>query len=249
MILCLETATPVCSVALNDGSRTLALRECKGQNAHSEKITLFIKEVLEEAGIGYDRLDAVAVSKGPGSYTGLRIGVSTAKGVCYAADKPLIAVDTLQAMAIGMRQRLSDSLQPADLLVPMIDARRMEVYCSVFDANLHRVKDTAAVVFDVTAQDDPSIGIGSFLHLSVSVPNGHHYLFGDGAPKLAPLFADTPEVHVINDFGPSAAYMASLADQALRAKDFVDVAYFEPFYLKDFVAGKPHVKGLGESEK
>lgn len=249
MILCLETATPVCSVALNDGSRTLALRECKGQNAHSEKITLFIKEVLEEAGIGYDRLDAVAVSKGPGSYTGLRIGVSTAKGVCYAADKPLIAVDTLQAMAIGMRQRLSDSLQPADLLVPMIDARRMEVYCSVFDANLHRVKDTAAVVFDVTAQDAPSIGIGSFLHLSVSVPNGHHYLFGDGAPKLAPLFADIPEVHVINDFGPSAAYMASLADQALRAKDFVDVAYFEPFYLKDFVAGKPHVKGLGESGK
>jgi len=249
MILCLETATPVCSVALNDGSRTLALRECKGQNAHSEKITLFIKEVLEEAGIGYDRLDAVAVSKGPGSYTGLRIGVSTAKGVCYAADKPLIAVDTLQAMAIGMRQRLSDSLQPADLLVPMIDARRMEVYCSVFDANLHRVKDTAAVVFDATAQDALSIGIGSFLHLSVSVPNGHHYLFGDGAPKLAPLFADTPEVHVINDFGPSAAYMASLADQALRAKDFVDVAYFEPFYLKDFVAGKPHVKGLGESGK
>ena len=147
MILCLETATPVCSVALNDGTKNLALRECKGQNAHSEKITIYIDEVLKESGISYQQLDAVAVSKGPGSYTGLRIGVSTAKGVCYAAGLPLMAVDTLHAMAYGMRERLGDQLQPTDLLVPMIDARRMEVYCSVLDASLKQVKGTEAVVF------------------------------------------------------------------------------------------------------
>ena len=237
MILCLETATPTCSVALNDGSRTLALRECKGQNAHSEKITLFIKEVLEEAGVGYDQLEAVAVSRGPGSYTGLRIGVSTAKGICYAADKPLLAVDTLQAMAAGMKERLGAELDPADLLVPMIDARRMEVYCSVFDAALNRVKDTSAVVFD--SENVPL----STLHAPLSTFHSM-WFFGDGAPKLAPLFSDTPEVRIVEDFCPSAAFMASLSDQALRHGDFVDVAYFEPFYLKDFVAGKPHVKGL-----
>ena len=237
MILCLETATPICSVALNDGCKTMALRECKGQNAHSEKITLFIKEVMEEVGIGYDQLDAVAVSKGPGSYTGLRIGVSTAKGVCYAAGLPLMAVDTLHAMACGMRDRLGAKLQPGDMLVPMIDARRMEVYCSIFDHNLNRMQDTQAVIFD--SESSPLSPL--FAQLS---PDQHLWMFGDGAPKLKELFQETPQIQIVDDFEPSAAYMASLSDQALKAGDFVDVAYFEPFYLKDFVAGKPHVKGL-----
>ena len=236
MILCLETATPTCSVALNDGLKTLALRECQGQNAHSEKITIFIKEVMDEVGVGYGQLDAVAVSKGPGSYTGLRIGVSTAKGVCYAAGLPLMAVDTLHAMAYGLRQKLSDQVQPGDLLVPMIDARRMEVYCAVFDAEMHRIKDTNAVIFDESFQLSSLTS-----HLS---PSTRLWLFGDGAPKLKALFKDDPQIHIVDEFTPSAGYMASLADQALKAKDFVDVAYFEPFYLKDFVAGKPHVKGL-----
>ena len=235
MILCLETATPVCSVAINDGSKTLALRECKGQNAHSEKITIFIKEVLDELGIGYSQLDAVAVSKGPGSYTGLRIGVSTAKGVCYAAGLPLMAVDTLHAMAYGMREKLCTKLQSGDLLIPMIDARRMEVYCAVFDAEMHRIKDTSAVVFDESFQLSSLTS-----HLSPK----KLWLFGDGAPKLKELFKDNPKIQVVEEFSPSAAFMASLSDQALEANDFVDVAYFEPFYLKDFVAGKPHVKGL-----
>ena len=231
MILCLETATATCSVALNDGLKTLALRECKGQNAHSEKITIFIQQVLDEAGIGYDRLDAVAVSKGPGSYTGLRIGVSTAKGVCYAAGLPMMAVDTLQAMAYGMRERLGDELKPGDLLVPMIDARRMEVYCSVFDTSLNSVKGTEALVVDEHSFDD--------------MLDGHRlWLFGDGAPKLHGLFDLNDHIHIVDGFEPSAAYMATLSDQALKTNDFVDVAYFEPFYLKDFVAGKPHVKGL-----
>lgn len=232
MILCLETATPVCSVALNDGNRCLALRECVGQNAHSEKITIFIKEVLDEVGIGYDQLDAVAVSMGPGSYTGLRIGVSTAKGVCYAADRKLMAVDTLHAMACGMKERLGNELQANDLLIPMIDARRMEVYASIFDAGLNKLEDTAALVIDENSFNE------------LAVEGRKIWLFGDGAPKLKAVFANRPEIQIVEGFNPSAAFMASLAEQQLKAGKFVDVAYFEPFYLKDFIAGKPHVKGL-----
>lgn len=235
MILCLETATPVCSVALNDGTQTLALRECKGQNAHSEKITIFIDEVLKEAGIQYHQLDAVAVSKGPGSYTGLRIGVSTAKGICYAADRPLMAIDTLHAMAYGMRDQLGEKLQPNDLLVPMIDARRMEVYCSVFDTHLNRIKDTSAVVFDESFQ---------LASLTLQQAPSRLWFFGDGAPKLREMFQGQPQIQIVDGFAPSAAYMAELSNKALQNKDFVDVAYFEPYYLKDFIAGKPHVKGL-----
>lgn len=231
MILCLETATPVCSVALNSACCTLAKRETEGQNAHSEKITNFIREVMEEAGIGYSQLDAVAVSQGPGSYTGLRIGVSTAKGICYAADLPLMAIDTLEAMAYGMKEKLGGQLEPNDLLIPMIDARRMEVYASVFDANLQKINETAALVIDEHSFDD--------------LLEGHRlWLFGDGAPKLGKLFEGHPNVNIIDGFKPSAAYMRLLAEQALQKQQFVDVAYFEPFYLKDFIAGKPHVKGL-----
>ena len=236
MILCLETATPTCSVAITDGINTLAHRECKGQNAHSEKITIFIKEVMDEVGIDYSQLKAVAVSKGPGSYTGLRIGVSTAKGVCYAAGLPLMAVDTLHAMAYGMCQKLGDQVQPGDLFIPMIDARRMEVYCAVFDAEMNRIQDTQAVVFDSES---------SYLSsLSFCLSPSRLWLFGDGAPKLKMLFKDLSQIQIVEGFEPSATYMASLTDKALRENDFVDVAYFEPFYLKDFVAGKPHVKGL-----
>ena len=231
MILCLETATPVCSVALNDSCCTLALRETEGQNAHSEKITNFIREVMETAGIDYKQLDAVAVSKGPGSYTGLRIGVSTAKGICYAADLPLMAIDTLEAMAHGMKAKLRSQIAENDLLIPMIDARRMEVYASIFDANLNKVEDTAARIIDENSFEDLR-------------KNHHLWLFGDGAPKLSKLFENQQNITVIDGFRPSAASMLALAEKALRKQDFVDVAYFEPFYLKDFVAGKPHVKGL-----
>ena len=231
MILCLETATPVCSVALNSACCTLAMRETEGQNAHSEKITNFIREVMEEAKIDYPQLDAVAVSQGPGSYTGLRIGVSTAKGICYAADLPLMAVDTLEAMAYGMKEKLASQIGPDDLLVPMIDARRMEVYASIFDADLNKINDTAALVIDEHSFED--------------LRKDHRlWLFGDGAPKLSKLFENQPNINIIDGFKPSAAYMKVLAERALQQQQFVDVAYFEPFYLKDFIAGKPHVKGL-----
>ena len=231
MILCLETATPVCSVALNESCCTIALRETEGQNAHSEKITNFIREVMEVAHIEYSQLDAIAVSKGPGSYTGLRIGVSTAKGICYAADLPLMAIDTLEAMAYGMKAKLGNQIDENDLLIPMIDARRMEVYASIFDANLNKINDTAALVIDEHSFED--------------LRKEHRlWLFGDGAPKLQKTFENQPNITIIDGFKPSAAYMLPLVDKALKEKDFVDVAYFEPFYLKDFVAGKPHVKGL-----
>ena len=231
MILCLETATPVCSVALNDGCCTIALRETEGQNTHSEKITNFIREVMETAHIDYKQLDAVAVSKGPGSYTGLRIGVSTAKGICYAADLPLMAIDTLEAMAYGMKAKLGTQIEPNDLLIPMIDARRMEVYAAIFDAQLNKVNDTAALVIDEHSFEDLR-------------KERRLWLFGDGAPKLKKLFDNQNDICIVDGFKPSAAYMLPLADKALREHDFVDVAYFEPFYLKDFIAGKPHVKGL-----
>jgi len=231
MILCLETATPVCSVALNDSCCTLALRETEGQNAHSEKITNFIREVMETAGINYNQLDAVAVSQGPGSYTGLRIGVSTAKGICYAADLPLMAIDTLHAMAYGMKAKFGSQIADSDLLIPMIDARRMEVYAAIFDAQLNKIEDTAALVID-----ENSFG---------ELRKDHHlWLFGDGAPKLGQVFENQTNISIIDGFKPSAAFMRTLAEQALQKRDFVDVAYFEPFYLKDFIAGKPHVKGL-----
>lgn len=231
MILCLETATPVCSVALNESCCTIALRETEGQNAHSEKITNFIQEVMEVAKIDYSQLDAVAVSKGPGSYTGLRIGVSTAKGICYAADLPLMAINTLEAMAYGMKSKLGSQITENDFLIPMIDARRMEVYAAVFDANLNKIHDTAALVIDEN----------SFEELS---KDHRLWLFGDGAPKLNKVFDNQNNINIIEGFKPSAAYMLPLVNKALRKQDFVDVAYFEPFYLKDFVAGKPHVKGL-----
>ena len=231
MILCLETATPVCSVALNESCCTIALRETEGQNAHSEKITNFIREVMEVAKIDYSQLDAVAVSKGPGSYTGLRIGVSTAKGLCYADDLPLMAIDTLEAMAYSMKTKLGSQIGEKDLLIPMIDARRMEVYAAIFDANLNKINDTAALVIDENSFED--------------LRKDHHlWLFGDGAPKLKKVFENQPNISIIDGFKPSAAFMLPLADKALREQDFVDVAYFEPFYLKDFIAGKPHVKGL-----
>lgn len=207
------------------------MRETDGQNAHSEKITNFIREVMDTAGIDYHQLDAVAVSKGPGSYTGLRIGVSTAKGICYAADLPLMAIDTLEAMAYGMKAKLGSQIAENDLLVPMIDARRMEVYASIFDANLNKIHDTEAMVIDENSFAD--------------LRKDHRlWLFGDGAPKLASLFENQTNISVIDGFKPSAAYMRPLAEKALKEQQFVDVAYFEPFYLKDFIAGKPHVKGL-----
>ena len=247
MILCLETSTAVCSVALVDNSNVIALRESLDGQNHAEKITIFIDEVMKEANISYNELEAIAVSKGPGSYTGLRIGVSTAKGLCYAMEKPLIAIDTLAAMTEGFLDNnfdnntnimssslsLSSSLSSSSssIFCPMIDARRMEVYSAFFTGDMKKISETEALIIDESSFSDLKL-------------NHHLYLFGDGADKLVSLFENEENITVIEKFHCSAAYMARLAEEAFKNNNFVDTAYFEPFYLKDFVPGIPKVKGL-----
>lgn len=233
MILCIETSTAVCSVALVDKGDVIAMRESLDGQNHAEKITVFIDEMMKEIRMSYKELDAVAVSMGPGSYTGLRIGISTAKGFCYAMEKPLIAVDTLAAMAYGFisSQLSAISYQPTAILCPMIDARRMEVYSAFFNEKLERISETEAIIIDENSFSDLK-------------ENHHLYLFGDGADKLATLFENDENITVVEKFHCSAAYMATLAEKAFKNKDFVDAAYFEPFYLKNFVPGIPKVKGL-----
>ena len=229
-ILYLETATRVCSVALANNENLLSLRETAVSNSHSELITVFIQEVLQEAGISIRDIDAVAVSRGPGSYTGLRIGVSTAKGICYSLDKPLLSVGTLQAMACGALLNNPD-IDSNTLICPMLDARRMEVYYSLFDHHLNEIKtDSASVITEDFFSD-----ILSTKKL---------LLIGDGAEKCTPLFKDQPNIKVVSDFAISARYMIQSGLESYNRQKFEDVAYFEPFYLKDFVAGKPVVKGL-----
>ena len=238
LILAIETATSVCSVALAQGENLLSIREASSPNVHSSMITVLIEELFLEAGFNYTDLDAVALSIGPGSYTGLRIGAAVAKGLCYGLDKPLIAIPTLQAMAAGMsgsRQKIQSSSYPAssiqDLVCPMIDARRMEVYCAVYDEHLEEILDTDARIIDEN----------SFQEL---LANHILYFAGDGADKCKSILDTHPHARFINDFHASAKHMISLAEQRFQANQFEEVAYVEPYYLKDFVAGKPNVKGL-----
>lgn len=230
LILHIETATRVCSVALSKDLALLSFRESSSPNTHSTLVTVFINEVLEEAGIVLSRLDAVSVSKGPGSYTGLRIGAAVAKGLCYAQNKPLIAVPTLQAMAVGMGTIPSGSEAPV-FLCPMLDARRMEVYCSMYSKDLQELMPTRAVI----VQED------SF---SEFLGKGPVLFGGEGAEKCRPLLVHQPNAKFASGFSASAAHMIPLSLARFNAGQFEDTAYFEPFYLKEFVAGKPRVKGL-----
>lgn len=230
-ILLIETATQVCSAAVSDGGSIVVLKESREQLSHSEQLSLFIQEVMQGAGLEFGHLDAVAVSMGPGSYTGLRIGVSAAKGVCYAMDKPLIGINTLESLANGLILTNKVHLSPTDLICPMIDARRMEVYMALFDTKGQNVKETEAVILDAE----------TFLDLPESQLI---WVIGDGASKCSSLFADRPNIKLLDNFLPSTTFLASLAEEAFKRGDFADTAYFEPFYLKDFVAALPKVKGL-----
>jgi tRNA threonylcarbamoyladenosine biosynthesis protein TsaB len=242
LIIHIETATNVCSVALTYGRQLLSLRESRIKNSHASVITRFIDEVLASSGREFSAVDAIAVSKGPGSYTGLRIGVATAKGLCYALDKPLIAIPTLQAMASGIRESAVGSResgvgspQPAadeqTLICPMIDARRMEVYYAMYDTKGNEIRETRAEI----------IGSDSFSGLF----SDHTILFGgDGSEKCREVLKSNKNAIFIDDFEASAKFMISLAEEKFERKEFEDLAYFEPFYLKDFIAGKAKVKGL-----
>lgn len=218
-ILCLETATKNCSVALADENGiVLALREYAGEGyAHAEKLHVFIGEVLEEADIEFEAVDAVAVSMGPGSYTGLRIGVSAAKGLCYALGVPMIAVNTLEVLAAAV------AIDEGSI-IPMIDARRMEVYDAIYDSSYTPIRETIAEVIDEKSFEDKQ---------------GPLHLCGDGAVKCKEVLTDRRFTFHDNVIYPSAKQLARLAAIKYKKSDTVDVAYFEPFYLKDFIAGKP----------
>jgi tRNA threonylcarbamoyladenosine biosynthesis protein TsaB len=222
LILQIETATTACSVALVQYGDVLAVKELNERNIHAEVITVFIEEVFTNANKTYQDLDAVAVSSGPGSYTGLRIGVSTAKGLCFGLDKPLIAVETLQAMADGMAAQITDE----DLLLcPMIDARRMEVYTALFDSKGNRVQPTSAEIIDE----------GSFAEL---LKERKILFFGDGAAKCEAVLSQYSNASFNTAFINSAVNLTNRAAQLFNRQQFEDVAYYEPYYLKDFIAGK-----------
>lgn len=224
VILHIETATDTCSVALSQDNELLHKIEKSERNIHASALTIFIEELLAFAKKDFKDLNAVAVSMGPGSYTGLRIGVSTAKGLCYALDIPLIGVNTLHAMASGFINRCF-SVNPQTVFCPMIDARRMEVYAAVFNHEVKLLKDTAAVIIDENSFMD-------FLE------NFKVYFFGDGAAKCEDILGQHLNARIMGDFKNSASDMVLIAHEKFNEQEFEDVAYFEPFYLKDFVAGK-----------
>lgn len=230
-ILNIETATSVCSVVLSVDGKVVTMQESFTKNSHSELITVFAEKVVVDAGLKFEELDAVAVSKGPGSYTGLRIGVSSAKGYCYGLEIPLISIGTLTAMAWGMKENLFNKDLNNALFCPMIDARRMEVYTALYSDSLDEVEQTYAKIIDGD----------SFKNYLIE----HQLIFaGDGAFKCKEVLDYQSNAVFVDDFHPSAKYMCEIAEQKFLKNEFENTAYFEPYYLKNFVAGIPRVKGL-----
>ena len=223
LILQLETSTTSCSVALSFNGETIALKELNERNAHASHLSLFVKDVLAECGKTMSDLNAIAVSMGPGSYTGLRIGVSTAKGLCYALDIPLIAINTLEAMAHGLNAK---SIYDFVFYCPMIDARRMEVYTAVYNENLELILPTEAKIIDGDSFSD-------------ILKDQKMVFFGDGAMKCAETLDKNPNAVFIEDFVNSAKDLSEIAFEKFKNAEFEDVAYFEPYYLKDFLATQP----------
>lgn len=216
-ILHLETATKVCSIALSKDGELIALKEIAEENySHAENITLFIEDVLKQAEISIKDLHAVSVSSGPGSYTGLRIGVSTAKGLCYPLNIPLIAIDSLKALS-----EIARIQHPNTNLCPLIDARRMEVFNAIYSEKGEQIKPISADIID----DNSYSAFEPFVY------------FGDGADKLQEIWKGR-NCTIDSSILSSAKGQVSVAYKKFLAQDYEDVAYFEPFYLKDFVAGK-----------
>ena len=224
-ILHLETSTRICSVALAENDKLIAIKETSVTNSHSSVITIFVEEVLNTAKINLQKLDAVCVSMGPGSYTGLRIGVSTAKGYCYALNIPLIAINTLHSMANAYSFEFLSEISADTILCPMIDARRMEIYSALFNNKGGFLRDTAAEIIDENS------------FVEILSKNKVHF-FGDGAQKCKESLSHNNAIFNDN-FEVSAKGMITLAWQKYQAKQFEDLAYFEPYYLKDFIATVP----------
>ncbi|MFV8361958.1 tRNA (adenosine(37)-N6)-threonylcarbamoyltransferase complex dimerization subunit type 1 TsaB [Flavobacterium sp. ZT3P35] len=217
-ILNIETATKNCSVALAKEGKTIFYKEIAEEGySHAERLHVFIEEIIKEVGITLQDLSAVAVSQGPGSYTGLRIGVSAAKGLCYALNIPLIAIDTLQALA-------SQVTISNGLIIPMIDARRMEVYSAVFSPNLEQKREVLAEI----------ITENSFENLQETL-----CFVGDCAEKCKSVLTKENYIFLDEIVYPSAKEMSFLSFEKFKKSDTVDVAYFEPYYLKDFMITTP----------
>lgn len=215
-ILNLETATTNCSVSIGQDGSLLAIKEHDTPNySHSEQLHIFMQDVLQDADLDFSDLDAIAVSKGPGSYTGLRIGVSAAKGLCFSLDMPLISIPTLESMAHQAK------LEDIDYIVPLLDARRMEVYSAVFDKTILQIRETKAEIIDEN----------SFFEF---VEKGKVLLLGNGAEKCKELLQH-PNFRFDSSMVPSAREMVLLSYKKFKAGDFENVAYFEPYYLKDFI--------------
>ena len=218
LILNIETTTTNCSVSISKEGKIVFLKEDNNKNySHAESLHVFIDAVLKESKIDVTDLNAIAVSKGPGSYTGLRIGVSAAKGLCFALNKPLISISTLQALAYQIK--IEDGV-----IVSMLDARRMEVYSAIFNADYEQIRNTEAEILDDHSFKD-------------YLEKGKVYFIGNGVEKTRDVITHSNAVF-IDDKLPSANEMGLLAFNKYKISDFEDVAYFEPYYLKDFVALK-----------
>lgn len=219
-ILHIETSTNVCSVAVNENGQCIFDQVERGSMSHAEKLGTMVDEALSFTDNHAIPFDAVAVSCGPGSYTGLRIGVSMAKGVCYGRDLKLISIPTLELLCVG--PLLGEKVEEGALLCPMLDARRMEVYAALYERSLKPVRSVGA---DVVSADT----------YKEWLDKGHVYFFGNGAAKCMDVIAH-PNAHLIEGVEPLAKWMMPLAERRFLQEQFEDVAYFEPFYLKDFVA-------------
>lgn len=237
-ILCIETSTSVCSAAIcNDG---MPIKQCinyEGSN-HARLLPLYIEELLAYAREQKLTIDAIALSEGPGSYTGLRIGTSMAKGLCYGLDVPLIPIPTLSVLceAVKSKDRFADRIQSTDLLCPMIDARRMEVYAAIYDSR--SLKDPIARA--VVVENEESLmreGMNELMD-----EGAHVYFFGDGAEKCQKVLTKA-NWHYVPDIVPEAQYMGRLVSERLVISG-ERIAYYEPYYLKEFIAAPSHVKGL-----
>lgn len=224
IILSIETATPVCSCALSRDGEILQNRESHTAQSHASLLGVFVNEHMEYARQNNLKIDAVAVSSGPGSYTGLRIGVSEAKGLSYGLGVPMIAIPTSKIMASMMR----DKVEEGTLLCPMIDARRMEVYATFYDQSLNVIRETSADIIEADTYND-------------LLDENRIAFFGNGSSKCKEL-STHPNSIFIDNVDPLATAMVPLAEHAYAAGDFVDSAYFEPFYLKEFVATTPKNK-------
>ena len=221
-LLCIETSTTNCSVAIGKDNEVLSLKEFDSKTfSHAEQLHVFIKDALANIDLKLKDLDAVAISKGPGSYTGLRIGVSTAKGLCYALDIPLISCPTLEVLARQVVQKNSNFP-----IVTMIDARRMEVYSSVFDNHYNTIQQVSAKILDEN----------SYAELFQNYEK--LFAIGSGVSKFKDMTKYPEKFSFTDQKNPSAKDMIIIAKGKYVEQDFEDVAYFEPYYLKDFVAGK-----------